>query len=86
MASADWMPRNLDRRVEIMFPLLDEGLKKKAVHILEVQLAANVGAYILQPDGSYSKAEQRDSDRLCAQEKFCEEAVAAAGDKSAVIL
>ena len=37
MGSADWMPRNLDRRVEIMFPILDEKLKEKAMHILNVQ-------------------------------------------------
>lgn len=41
MASADWMPRNLDKRVEIMFPVEDEELKKKVLHVLEIQLADN---------------------------------------------
>ncbi|MBO5247088.1 MAG: polyphosphate kinase 1, partial [Eubacterium sp.] len=36
MGSADWMPRNLDRRVEIIFPVLDETLKKKVRHILQI--------------------------------------------------
>ena len=44
MGSADWMPRNLDRRVEIMFPILDEKLKEKGMHILNVQLSDNLKA------------------------------------------
>ena len=35
MGSADWMPRNLDRRVEILFPVLDDELKKRVRHILD---------------------------------------------------
>ena len=81
MASADWMPRNLDRRVEIMFPILDEDLKKKAVHILDVQLADTVKAHLLQPDGSYAKVDKRGKSPVCAQEQFCEEAMAAAAAK-----
>ena len=81
MASADWMPRNLDRRVEIMFPILDEDLKKKAVHILDVQLADTVKAHLLQPDGSYAKVDKRGKSSVCAQEQFCEEAVVAAAAK-----
>ncbi len=42
MGSADWMPRNLDKRVEIMFPVEDEECKKAVKHILSVQLADNV--------------------------------------------
>ena len=38
MGSADWMPRNLDRRVEIVFPVIEEELKEKALHILHVEL------------------------------------------------
>ncbi len=78
MASADWMPRNLDRRVEIMFPILDESLKEKAMHILEVQLEDNMKAHVLQPDGSYAKTDKRGKTRVCAQQQFCEEAMEAA--------
>ena len=53
MGSADWMPRNLDRRVEILFPVEDEILKEKVIHILELELEDNVKAHILKPDGSY---------------------------------
>jgi len=77
MGSADWMPRNLDRRVEIVFPVLDEKLKEKAIHILQIQLDDNVKAHILQPDGSYTKIDRRGKVPLCAQERFCEEAVEA---------
>ena len=48
------MPRNLDRRVEIMFPILDEKLKEKAMHILNVQLSDNLKAHVLGPDGIYN--------------------------------
>lgn len=84
MGSADWMPRNLDRRVEIVFPVLDEGLKEKAVHILRVQLDDNVKAHVLQPDGSYAKIDRRGKVLLCAQEKFCQEAVEAVRRQNAL--
>ena len=51
MGSADWMPRNLDRRVEIVFPVIEEELKEKALHILHVELEDNVKARVMQPDG-----------------------------------
>ena len=38
MGSADWMPRNLDKRVEIMFPVEQPELKQKVIHILETEL------------------------------------------------
>ena len=53
MGSADWMPRNLDRRVEIVFPVIEEELKEKALHILHVELEDNVKARVMQPDGTY---------------------------------
>ncbi len=75
MGSADWMPRNLDKRVEILFPVEDENLKKELGHILQIQLEDNVKSHILQPDGSYVKVSRRGKKRLCAQEYFCQEAV-----------
>ena len=77
MASADWMPRNLDRRVEILFPLLEEDIINKAKHILEVELADNVKSHILQPDGTYEKVDKRGKVLVNSQTIFCEEAVAA---------
>lgn len=74
MGSADWMPRNLDKRVEIVFPVEDEKIKKDVMHILEIQMADNVKAHILQPDGSYEKIDKRGKVLICAQDYFCEEA------------
>lgn len=73
-ASADWMPRNLERRVEIMFPVEKEGLKQKAMHILECQLKDNMKAHILMPEGNYEKVNRRIQEPFCAQDTFCLEA------------
>jgi polyphosphate kinase len=51
LASADWMPRNLDHRVETAFPILDPRLKSQVREILDVQLADTAKGRILQPDG-----------------------------------
>lgn len=85
MASADWMSRNLDRRVEIMFPVEDAKLKKEVKHILDVRLADNVKAQLMQPDGSYVRVSEllkrengahsdKDYMRIEAQMVFCKEA------------
>ena len=77
MGSADWMPRNLDRRVEILFPVLDDTLKEKVKHILDVELADNTKAHVLKPDGEYEKIHRRGKVLVNSQKQFCEEAVAA---------
>lgn len=74
MGSADWMPRNLDRRVEIVFPVLDEELKKKVLHILDVEFEDNVKAHILQADGTYEKVDKRGKVLINSQEIFSREA------------
>ena len=76
--SADWMPRNLDRRVEIVFPLEDENVKKKAEHILQVELADTMQASLLKTDGTYEKVDRRGKEKINSQLIFCNEAVAAA--------
>ena len=75
MGSADWMPRNLSRRVEITFPIEDEKLQKMAEHILDVQIADNTKAHIMQPDGTYEKIDKRGKVLVGAQDQFCREAV-----------
>ena len=75
MGSADWMPRNLDRRVEILFPVEDDKLKEKVIHILRVELEDNVKAHILKTDGSYEKVDKRGKVLVNSQDQFYEEAI-----------
>jgi polyphosphate kinase len=55
LSSADWMPRNLDRRVEIAFPITDLQLQAKLKEILEIQLADTVKGWCIHPDGTSSR-------------------------------
>jgi len=55
IASADLMPRNLVRRVELMTPILEETLRQKIEQILMLQLADNALRWELQEDGNYTK-------------------------------
>ena len=72
--SADWMPRNLERRVEILFPVDRKECKEELLHILECQLRDNVKASVLQADSSYEKVDKRGKQRFNSQEAFCLEA------------
>lgn len=79
LASADWMPRNLERRVEIMFPVENQELREKVKHILDLQFADNTKAHELQPSGEYKKVKiGKDDKRICCQEIFGEEEAARA--------
>ncbi|WP_035993032.1 polyphosphate kinase 1 [Leptolyngbya sp. KIOST-1] len=53
LGSADWMPRNLDRRVEVMVPIADPALRKELKAILNLCLEDNRQAWDLASDGSY---------------------------------
>lgn len=75
MGSADWMPRNLDKRVEITFPVEDESLKQRVIGILNKQLNDTVKAHILKNDGSYEKQDLRGKEKICSQDEFCMEAI-----------
>ena len=81
MGSADWMPRNLDRRVEIVFPVEDEKIKAQIMHVLELELKDNVKAHILQPDGTYEKQDRRGKQPVNSQMEFCREAQELSGKK-----
>ncbi len=71
MASADWMPRNLDKRVEILFPVEDERLKAEVINVLNIQLADTLKAHILVGD-QYEKVDKRGKELLSSQMYFCE--------------
>ena len=72
--SADWMPRNLERRVEILFPVEKQELKEELLHILQNQLRDTVKAHILKPDGNYEKVDKRGKEIFNSQDAFCVEA------------
>ena len=78
MGSADWMPRNLDKRVEIIIPIEDEEIKEKVRHVLEVYIADNEKAYYMQSNGTYKKLNTKGQKLVNSQMQFCEEAIEAA--------
>ncbi len=73
-ASSDWMPRNLEKRVEILFPIEQEQLKKEVIHILDIEFQDNVKAHLLQSDDTYVKADRRGKVSVSSQDYFVEEA------------
>ncbi|MBS3933808.1 MAG: polyphosphate kinase 1 [Truepera sp.] len=73
LSSADWMPRNLNRRIETAFPIDDLRLKKKLLQILDLYLRDNVKARELGADGDYCHVRRRPGQqRLNAQERLLE--------------
>ncbi len=55
IGSADWMPRNLDRRVEVVTPVEDENLSQKLKEMLDIFWSDNRQAWEMQSDGSYGQ-------------------------------
>jgi polyphosphate kinase len=56
ISSADWMPRNFFRRIELAFPIDDGNLRERIIsHVLALSLADSAKARVLQPDGSYRR-------------------------------
>jgi polyphosphate kinase len=78
LTSGDWMPRNLSRRVETMFPIDDADLKHRVVQdILALRLRDNVKARELRPDGRYQRVPvRRGQKRVDSQSIFMERALA----------
>ncbi len=79
LASADWMPRNLDRRVELMFPIEDPDCRARIKEILEVELNDTIRANYLNSDGNYHKLDLRGKVKLDSQQeliRLADEAVA----------
>ena len=75
LSSADWMQRNLNKRVEIMFPVEDEALKQTIFHVLNVQLTDTMRSHI-QKNGVYEKVDRRGKEKSDCQERLMEEALA----------
>ncbi len=69
IGSADWMPRNLNDRVELMIPIEDPEIKTRIREMVKIELADNQKAHIMQSDGSWTKTVDVNN-RICAQEFF----------------
>ena len=70
IGSADWMRRNLDRRVEAVTPIEDNKIKKEIKYLLDSYLEANKDSWNMQSDGSYTKNQILNDKKKCIQEKI----------------
>ncbi|MEE4243655.1 MAG: polyphosphate kinase 1 [Desulfopila sp.] len=71
IGSADWMKRNLDRRMESIVPVLDHDIKAELERILEIYESDNTFAWEMQPDGSYDRCRPLDAESpITAQRAF----------------
>jgi polyphosphate kinase len=76
VSSADWMPRNLDRRIELLVPIEDAHCRQRLTHILETCFADNVKARRLRGDGTHERATAA-GEVVRAQERLFDEVRAA---------
>ncbi len=75
ISSADFMTRNMERRVEIAAPIYDKSIKERIRYIFNIMLKDNVKARVQMPDGSYVRKEIKEGeDRINSQEYFYETA------------
>jgi polyphosphate kinase len=71
VGSADWMPRNLDRRIEILFPIEDREIKERVIQeVLRLYWRDNVKVRTLQLDGTYKLAKRGSAEPVRAQERL----------------
>lgn len=74
MGSADMMPRNLDRRIEIIFPIDDSKIKEQAKHYLDVEIDDRRKGYILKPNGDFVRQSYEGYEDSSSQKIFVREA------------
>ncbi|MEN4053605.1 RNA degradosome polyphosphate kinase [Sulfurimonas sp. NWX79] len=74
ISSADWMPRNLVRRIELLTAVKDESAQRKIIQILKLQCSDNVLAHELKNDGTYTKL-KADGDKAINNHKLLEDYV-----------
>jgi polyphosphate kinase len=74
LSSADWMTRNLHKRVELMFPIYDKSLQKEMKKLLEIYWKDNTKSWRLKPDGSYELLQPTANEApFSAQQYFLDE-------------
>lgn len=73
ISSADWMPRNLDRRVELLVPVEDVPSRDRLIEIMDCYFKDRVKGRHLQPDGCYKPIQKRANNKLRAQEWLYQE-------------
>jgi polyphosphate kinase len=73
IGSADWMPRNFHRRVEVMVPIEDPAIRARLIDILGVSFSDNVKAWTLEPNGTYSRIQPKPGAPMVrSQQRFVE--------------
>ncbi len=72
IASADLMPRNLDRRIELMIPIKDERIRDKLYQILTIQLLDNTHRYQLKSSGDYVRAKPKEGEKIVNSQELYE--------------
>lgn len=84
MGSADLMPRNLDKRVELLFPIEDNDLKLRCMEIFDLILSDNTNARKKQPDNSYAYVQQNGEEKINSQKEFMKLSRKAQSDKLSI--
>lgn len=81
LSSADWMPRNLDRRIELLFPVEEKVHQQRLKDCLKLMLSDNRKARMMDAQGGYAKVTARGKTPVNAQETFYEMAKEAVGEQ-----
>ncbi|QBG47066.1 polyphosphate kinase 1 [Verrucomicrobia bacterium S94] len=80
ISSADWMPRNLDKRLELMVPVEDPDCRDRLIRILDIHRSDNQSAWELKPSGIYERVIKRGAKKIRSQELLYKNACAALAD------
>jgi polyphosphate kinase len=80
IGSADLMPRNLENRVELVIPVEDDAIKAELLNVLELSLAANVGAWDLNSEGDWVKRHHDSGNTRDVQAEMIERATVRAAE------